>query len=112
MKRNLGVLGAIAISLAVMGPSMSVSLNPQAIAEQVGTAVPTAFVIAIIPLALIAGSFVLLSRRRGTAGSVFGMVGAEIGPRSGTAAGIWLVAAYVAAAGITSLSFGISVPIR
>lgn len=107
LKRNLGVLGAIAISLAVMGPSMAVSLNPQAIADQVGPAVPTTFVIAIVPLALIAGSFVLLSRRRGTAGSVFGLVGSEIGPRSGTAAGIWLVAAYVAGAALTSLSFGI-----
>ena len=38
LKRNVGVLGAVAISLAVMGPSVSVSLNPQAIAEQVGPA--------------------------------------------------------------------------
>lgn len=107
LKRNLGVLGAIAISLAVMGPSMSVSLNPQAIAEQVGSAVPTSFVLALVPLALIAGSFVLLTKRRGTAGSVFGLVSAEIGPRSGIAAGFWLVGAYVAGAAITSLSFGI-----
>lgn len=107
LRRNLGVVGAIAISLAVMGPSMSVSLNPQAIAEQVGSAVPTTFVVALIPLALIAGSFVLLSRRRGSAGSVFGLVGAEIGPKSGTAAGIWMVSAYVAGAALTSLSFGI-----
>jgi amino acid transporter len=107
LRKNLGVFGAVAISLAVMGPSMSVSLNPQAIASQVGTAVPSAFLLAAIPLALIAGSFVLLSRRGGSAGSVFGLVGKEIGPRSGTAAGLWLVAAYVAAAAITSLSFGI-----
>ncbi len=107
LKRNLGVAGGIAISLAVMGPSMSVSLNPQAIADQVGAAVPTTFVVALVPLALIVGSFVLLSRRRGSAGSVFGLVGAEIGPRSGTAAGVWLVSAYVAATAITALSFGI-----
>ena len=107
LKRNLGVLGAIAISLAAMGPTMSVSLNPQAIAEQVGPAVPTTFVLALIPLLLIVGSFVLLTRRRSSAGSVFGLVGAEIGPRSGIAAGIWLVAAYVASAAITALSFGI-----
>lgn len=107
LKRNLGLLGAVAISLAAMGPTMAVSLNPQAIAEQVGAAVPTTFVIAIVPLVLIAGSFALLTRRRATAGSVFGLVGAEIGPRSGTAAGIWLVAAYTAFAAITAFSFGI-----
>jgi len=107
MKRNLGLIGAIAISLAAMGPTMAVSLNPQAIAQQVGPAVPTTFMIAIVPLVLIAGSFALLTRRRATAGSVFGLVGAEIGPRSGTAAGIWLVAAYTAFTAITALSFGI-----
>jgi len=107
LKRSLGLVGAIAISLAAMGPTMAVSLNPQAIAQQVGPAVPTLFIIAIIPLVLIAGSFALLTRRRATAGSVFGLVGAEIGPRSGTAAGIWLVAAYTAFTAITALSFGI-----
>lgn len=107
MRRNLGLLGAVAISLAVMGPSMAVSLNPQAIAEQVGPAVPTVFLLAAVPLALITFSFVVLTRRRGSAGSLFGFVGAEIGPRTGTAAGLWLVGCYVAAAAITALSFGI-----
>ena len=107
LKRNLGVLGAIAISLAAMGPTMSVSLNPQAIAQQVNSAVPTAFLLAVIPLGLIAGSFVLLTKRSASAGSVFGLVRAEIGPRSGTAAGVWLVAAYIAGVAVTALSFGI-----
>ena len=107
LKRNLGVFGAIAISLAAMGPTMSVSLNPQAIAQQVNSAVPTAFLLAVIPLGLIAGSFVLLTKRSASAGSVFGLVRAEIGPRSGTAAGVWLVAAYIACVAVTALSFGI-----
>ncbi len=107
MKRNLGLAGVIAISLAVMGPSMAVSLNPQAIAEQVGGAVPTAYLLAVIPLAIITASFVILTRRRGSAGSLFGFVGVEIGPRAGTAAGLWLAAAYVAVMSITALAFGI-----
>lgn len=107
LRRNLGLVGAIAISLAVMGPSMAVSLNPQAIAGEVGAAVPTTFLLAAVPLAIITFSFVVLTRRRGSAGSLFGLVGAEIGPRTGTAAGIWLAACYVAGTAITSLSFGI-----
>ena len=107
LRRSIGLVGAVAISLAAMGPTMSVSLNPQAIAAQVGAAVPTTFLIALIPLSLILGSFVVLTKRRGTAGSVFGLVGADIGPRTGTAAGIWLIGAYVASAAITALSFGI-----
>ena len=107
LRRNLGVLGAIAISLAVMGPSMGVSLYPQAIAEQVGPAVPTTFLIAAVPLSIITASFVVLTRRRGSAGSLFGLVGAEIGPRTGTSAGLWLLTCYVCASAITALSFGI-----
>lgn len=107
LQRNLGLFGAVAISLAVMGPSMAVSLNPQAIAEQVGPSVPMVFLLAVIPLSLITFSFVVLTKRRGSAGSLFGLVGAEIGPRTGTAAGLWLLACYVAAAAITALSFGI-----
>ena len=107
LRRSIGLVGAVALSLAAMGPTMSVSLNPQAIADQVGSAVPTAFLIALLPLTLILGSFVVLTKRRGTAGSVFGFVGAEIGPRSGTAVGNWLIGSYIAFAAITALSFGI-----
>jgi amino acid transporter len=107
LRRNLGLLGLVAISLAVMGPSMSVSLNPQAISEQVGAATPLIFVLAAIPLAIMVYSFVVLTRRRGSAGSLFGLVGVEIGPRTGTVAGLWLITAYVTFASLTAVSFGI-----
>ena len=51
--RNLGLFGAIAVSLAVVGPSMSVSLNPQAMAEQVGGAVPLVYVMALVPMPML-----------------------------------------------------------
>ena len=107
LRKNLGLLGLVAISLAVMGPSMAVSLNPQAIAEQVGSATPLAFVLAAIPLGIITYSFVVLTRRRGSAGSLFGLVGVEIGPRTGAVAGLWLIAAYVTAVSLTAVAFGI-----
>ena len=107
LRRNLGLLGLVAISLAVMGPSMAVSLNPQAIAEQVGAATPLTFILAAIPLGIIAYSFVVLTRRRGSAGSLFGLVGVEIGPRVGTTAGLWLITAYVTFTSLTAVSFGI-----
>jgi amino acid transporter len=107
LRKNLGLLGLIAISLAVMGPSMAVSLNPQAIAEQVGGAVPVTFLLAVIPLSIITFSFVILTRRRGSAGSLYGLVGSEIGPRTGTTAGVWLVACYVCFTALTAASFGI-----
>jgi amino acid transporter len=107
LRKNLGLLGLVAISLAVMGPSMAVSLNPQAIAQQVGASVPATFMLAVVPLSIITYSFVVLTKRRGSAGSLYGLVGAEIGPRTGTTAGLWLVLGYVTAAGLTAVSFGI-----
>ena len=107
LRRDLGLVGAVAVSLAVMGPSMSVSLNPQAMAEQVGPAVPTVFAIAIIPVLIMGVSFVVLTRRHGTAGSLYGLVGAEMGPRAGSMSGLWLIGAYVGALATTTTSFGI-----
>ena len=105
--RNLGLFGAIAVSLAVVGPSMSVSLNPQAMAEQVGGAVPLVYVIALVPIATIAIAFIVLTRRHGTAGSLYTLVGLELGPRAGAISGLWLVTAYCAFTAVTASSFGI-----
>ena len=69
-------------SLAVVGPSMSVSLNPQTMAEQVGGAVPLVYVMALVPIATIAIAFIVLTRRHGTAGSLYTLVGLELGPRA------------------------------
>ena len=105
--RNLGLLGAVAVSLAVVGPSMSVSLNPQAMAEQVGGAVPVVYLIALVPLATIAAALVVLTRRHGTAGSLYTLIGLEMGPRAGAISGLWLVTAYCAFNAVTASSFGI-----
>lgn len=105
--RNLGLLGAVAVSLAVVGPSMSVSLNPQAMAAQVSGAVPLVYLMALVPLATIALAFIVLTRRHGTAGSLYGLVGLELGPRAGAISGMWLVTAYCAFSALTSASFGI-----
>ena len=105
--RNLGLLGAVAVSLAVVGPSMSVSLNPQAMAEQVGGAVPIAYLFALVPIATIAVAFVFLTRRHGTAGSLYTLIGLELGPRAGAISGLWLLIAYCSFTAITASSFGI-----
>lgn len=105
--RDLGLFGAVAVSLAVVGPSMSVSLNPQAMAEQVGGAVPVVYLIALVPIAMIAVAFVVLTRRHGTAGSLYTLVGLELGPKAGAVSGLWLVVAYVAFNAVTAASFGV-----
>jgi amino acid transporter len=84
---------------------MAASINPQGTASVVGRAVPLAFVLATIGALLIAYSFVRLTQRFNHAGSVYGFVGATIGPRGGIFSGwvlafaYWLFVVYTAIAG-------------
>lgn len=95
LRRTLNVWEAIAVSIALMAPSMAANINPQGTAAAVGRAVPLAFAIATGCAFLIAYSFVRLSQRFNHAGSVYGFVGATIGPRAGIFSG-WLLAVVYA----------------
>lgn len=61
------------MSLAIVSPTLAVSLNPQAIAEEVGGAIPLVFLIALVPVLLIAGGFAILAARYGSVASVVGL---------------------------------------
>ncbi|MBC7760894.1 MAG: APC family permease [Candidatus Saccharibacteria bacterium] len=106
LRRNLNVWEAIGVSIALMAPAMAANINPQGGASVVGRAVPLSFVLATISALLIAYSFSRLSQRFNHAGSVYGFVGATMGPRSGIFAG-WLLAAAYALFGVyTALAAG------
>ncbi|WP_336216814.1 hypothetical protein [Nonomuraea sp. LPB2021202275-12-8] len=93
--RGLSVWGAIGISIALMAPSMAVNINPQGPAGIVGRATPLAFTLATAGILFIAFVFVKLSSRFQHAGSVYGYVGATLGPRSGVVSGWAMTGAYV-----------------
>ncbi len=106
LKRNLSVIEAIGVSIALMAPSMAANINPQGTAGAVGRAVPLAFALATVGVLLIAYTFVRLSQRFSHSGSVYGFVGATLGPRAGITAG-WLNAGtYVFYGAVTSLAAG------
>jgi amino acid transporter len=107
LRRDVSVWGAIGISLALLAPSVAANLTPQATAASVGRAVPLAFVAATIGVLLISWTFVRLSQRFHHAGSVYGFVGATLGPRLGVIAGWALIGVYVLLAVITSVAAGI-----
>jgi amino acid transporter len=88
---------------------MAVSLNPQAMATQVGSAVPTMFLAALIPVSVVALAFAVLSSKFGSRGSIFGLVTASIGPRAGTAAGLLLLLTYLLVVPIYVAGFGIGI---
>jgi len=106
LKRNLSVWEAIGVSIAVMAPSMAANINPQGTASVVGRAVPLAFALATVGVLLIAYTFVRLSQRFSHSGSVYGFVGATLGPRTGIIAG-WLNAGtYLFYGVVTSMAAG------
>jgi amino acid transporter len=73
----------------------------------VGRAVPLAFVRALITVLFVAHSFVRLTQHFNHAGSVYGFVGATLGPRSGVVAGWAIFGTYVLFAVITAAASGI-----
>ncbi len=107
LRRELNIWEAIGVSLALMAPSMAANINPQATAMNVGRAVPLAFLIATVAILLVAHSFVRLSQKFNHAGSVYGYLGATLGPRWGVTAGWALAGTYMFYAVLTAMAAGI-----
>ncbi|GAA5140570.1 APC family permease [Pseudonocardia adelaidensis] len=107
LRRELSVWEAIGLSLALMAPSMAANINPQGTAGTVGRAVPLAFALATVGVLLIAYTFVRLCQRFHHAGSVYGFVGATLGPRAGVVAGWALLGTYTFYGVVTSTAAGI-----
>lgn len=107
LRRNVPLIGAIGISIALMAPSMAASLTPQATGSIVGRAIPLAFVLATVGVLLIAYGFVRLSQHFHHAGSSYGFVGAMLGARAGAIAGWGLFGTYALFAAETTIACGI-----
>src|SRR5829696_2088471 len=107
LRRELRLWEAVAISLALMAPSMAANINPQGTAGSVGRAVPLAFALATVGVLLIAWTFVRLTQRFNHAGSVYGFVGATLGARAGVIAGWALMGTYTFYGVVTATATGI-----
>src|SRR5215211_6433151 len=108
LRRELHLWEAVGISLALMAPSMAANINPQGTADTgVGRAVPLAFALATIGVLLIAWTFVRLTQRFNHAGSVYGFVGASLGPRAGVVSGWALMGTYAFYGVVTATASGI-----
>ena len=96
LRRELRFGEAIALSLAIMAPTAAMALNGTAVAGLIGRAVPLAFIIATIGVLFVSYGFIRLTRHFNSAGSVFALAGATLGPRAGFFAGFALLATYTA----------------
>src|SRR3954453_680132 len=83
LRRRLGQLGTLSISIGVMAPTLAMSITGVAAARILGRAAPVAYAVAAVGVAIVAYGFVRLSGEVASAGSVYAFVGRALGPRAG-----------------------------
>src|SRR4051794_29046261 len=105
LRRHLGTLGTISLSVGVMAPTLAMSSTGVQPAGLIGRAAPLAFVFAAVGVALVASGFVRLSATVGHAGSVYAFVGRTLGPRGGFVTGWALLGTYLVFPAVSMAAF-------
>src|SRR4051812_48088174 len=95
LRRRLGPLGAVSISIGVMAPTLAMSITGIQAARLLGRAAPLAYVVAAIGVGLVAYGFVRLSAEVASAGSVYAFVTHAIGRRAGFLCGWAMLGTYL-----------------
>lgn len=95
LRRELKTLETLSLSVATMSPVLSMAVFAGAPAVFVGRAAPLAFLLAGVGVALVGACFIYLCRYYNNAGSVYGLAGSALGPRSGFFSGWTLLLPYV-----------------
>lgn len=106
LRRGLGVWETAALSIAIMAPTAAMALNGSLAASLAGTAVPLAFLGALITISLVSYSFIEFSRQYAHAGSVYVFNGRALGPQFGFLSGWALLFTYVAFTGASIAEVG------
>lgn len=106
LRRNLGIIEAVALSLSIIAPTMAMAFNVTLAAGAAGQAAPLAFAVGTVALAIVGLSFVAFSRRVAHAGSAYAYITAEFGPKAGFVAGWALMLTYLCYGTGTAALFG------
>jgi len=106
LRRELGLWETMALSIAIMAPTAAMALNGSLAASIAGTAVPLAFLGALVTIALVSYSFIEFSRQYAHAGSVYAFNGRALGPRFGFLSGWALMFVYMAFTGASMAEVG------
>lgn len=95
LKRELGFLETIALSIGISAPTAVLALNGVLPASLIGKATPLAFAFAAVIVALVAFMYIQFTRAYASAGSVYSFAGRGWGPRAGFFGGWALLGAYL-----------------
>jgi amino acid transporter len=94
LRRQLRFVEAVALSIAIMSPTLAMSFNGSFAAGHAGRAVPLVFLLATVGVLLVTYGFYRLASYFHSAGSVYAFTGATLGPRAGFFAGWALFGFY------------------
>lgn len=106
LRRELSFIEAIALSIGIMAPTAAMALNGSLAAGITGSAVPLAFLLAAVAVALASFSFIQFTRYFAHSGSVYGFNGVALGPRAGFFSGWALLGTYLAFTGASTAEIG------
>jgi amino acid transporter len=95
LRRQLGLLGTVSVSVGVMAPTLAMSSTGVEPARLLGRAAPLAYVFAALGVGLVAYGFIRLSGAFASAGSVYAFAGEVLGPRAGFVTGWMLLGTYL-----------------
>jgi amino acid transporter len=95
LRRNLGLVEVIGLSLSMMAPTTAMAFNVTLTAGAAGVAAPLAFALSIPGLLVVGLCFVAFARRVATAGSAYAYIRQEFGARAGFVAGWSLLLTYL-----------------
>jgi len=94
LRRELHIWEAIGLSVAGASPALAMAFSGPGLAGLVGRAAALSFLFAAVTCIFIGYAFMMLARKYNSAGSVYGFVGASLGPRSGFFAGWAMMGMY------------------
>ncbi len=94
LRRELHIWEAIGLSVAGASPALAMAFSGPGLAALVGRAAALSFLFAAVTCIFIGYAFMMLARKYNSAGSVYGFVGASLGPRSGFFAGWAMMLMY------------------
>lgn len=97
LKRDLGPIEAVGLSLSVIAPTMGMALNVTLAVGAAGVAAPLGFAVGTVMVALVGLSFIFFASRVTNAGSGYAYIGKTFGPRAGFIAGWCMLLLYIAA---------------
>jgi amino acid transporter len=102
----LSMVEVLALSVAIVAPTMAMAFNTAPTAGVAGTSVPLSFLIGTIAMILVGVSFVEFTRRFPHSGSVYAYTTKGFGQRTGFVSGWSLAATYFCYTAGTAALFG------